>query len=122
MIPASPERVYAAWLDGEEHSRMTGGGATGQPEVGAAFTAWDEYISGRNLELSPGERIVQSWRTTQFPKSAKDSRVEVTLEAVEGGTKLTLSHTEISDGRGKSYESGWVDHYFEPMKAYFAQK
>ena len=119
VIPTEPEDVYQAWLDGDLHAQMTGGAATGSPETGASFTAWDGYISGRNIELVPGHKIVQSWRTTQFPKSAGDSRIEVSLEAADGGTKLTLQHTDIPDGRGKSYESGWHDHYFKPMQAFF---
>ena len=121
VIPATPDAVYDAWIDGEKHSQMTGGAATGWPESGAEFTAWDGYIRGRNLALEPGERIVQSWRTTQFPESARDSRIEVTLEAVDGGTRLTLRHSDIPEGQGKSYETGWADHYFEPMKAYFSE-
>ncbi len=120
VIPANPNGVYDAWVQGEKHAQMTGGAATGRPESGAEFTAWDGYISGTNLELVPGERIVQTWRTTQFPKSSADSRIEVTLEPVGSGTKLTLRHTEIPDGRAKSYEKGWADHYFEPMKSYFS--
>ena len=65
-IPASPEEIYQAWLDSLGHSEMTGGAATMSDQIGAAVSAWDGYISGRNLELVPGERIVQSWRTTEF--------------------------------------------------------
>ena len=65
-IPASPEEIYEAWLDSLGHSEMTGGEANMSGQVGAEVSAWDGYISGRNLELIPGERIVQSWRTTEF--------------------------------------------------------
>ena len=35
---------------------------------------------GRNLELSPNRRIVQTWRSAEFPDTAPDSRIEVTFE------------------------------------------
>ncbi len=118
IIPARAERIYTAWLSGEEHGKMIGASAT--YEADDAFTAWDGYISGKTLEKQPHTRFVQSWRTTEFPDDAPDSRLAVSLEPTDGGTKVTLVHTNIPDGQGASYEEGWVDHYFEPMKAYFA--
>jgi uncharacterized protein YndB with AHSA1/START domain len=118
VIPATPQQVYDAWLSSEGHSGMTGAGAHTSARVGAAFDAWDGYIEGRNVELVPGKKIVQSWRTTEFKRSEPDSRIEVTLEAVRGGTRVTLRHTNVPDG-GEHYEPGWRESYFEPMKEYF---
>ena len=72
------------------------------------------------LELDPPRRIVQSWRTTEFPEGSPDSRLEVLLEPDGAGTRLTLVHTEIPDGQGARYEEGWKENYFTPMKAYFS--
>ena len=72
VIPASPAEIYRAWLDSVAHSEMTGGEATMSDQVGADVSAWDGYITGRNLELVPGERIVQSWRTTEFDDEFED--------------------------------------------------
>jgi Activator of Hsp90 ATPase homolog 1-like protein len=70
----------------------------------------------------PGERIVQSWRTADFSDEHEDSIITLTLEAVEGGTLLTLAHTNVPDGQ-TSYElGGWEEHYFEPMTQYFADR
>ncbi len=119
-IPASPKVIYDAWLDAKQHGLMNGGGkATGSTKIGGKFTAWDGYINGKNLELVPGKRIVQSWRTTQFTDKDTDSQIAVTLAKVRGGTKVTLRHSNVPDGHD-GYKSGWKTHYFEPMKAYFA--
>lgn len=50
------------------------------------------------------------------------SRLEITLIAEGDGTRLLLAHTEIPEGQGAQYQEGWVDHYFEPMSAYFTRK
>ncbi len=71
--------------------------------------------------LEPNHRIVQSWRTTEFPPESPDSRLELILEEVEGGTKLTLRHSNIPEGQGQMYKDGWVEWYFEPMQAYFSE-
>ena len=82
VIPARPAEIYGAWLDSIAHSEMTGGEAIMSDEVGAVVSAWDGYITGRILELVPGERIVQSWRTTQFADEHEDSVVTVMLEDI----------------------------------------
>lgn len=120
VLPATPKQIYDAWLSSKGHSEMTGAEAKCTAKVGAAFTAWDGYIEGKNLELEQGKRIVQSWRTSEFPETAEDSRLEITLEKVKDGTKITLNHTNIPKGQGKQYKQGWHDHYFEPMKEYFS--
>jgi len=121
-IPASPQEIYEAWLDSVVHSEMTGGEASMSDATGAQVSAWDGYITGRNLELVPGERIVQSWRTTQFTNEHEDSQIIVTLEAVEDGTLLTLEHTNVPDAQKSYEEGGWQKHYFDPMKEYFAKR
>ncbi|MBX7098959.1 MAG: SRPBCC domain-containing protein [Myxococcaceae bacterium] len=119
VVAASPERIFKAWLSGDEHARMTGG-EQATYEADGTFTTWDGYIFGRTLEQQPFSRFLQSWRSTEFPEGHADSRLEVTLREVDGGTEVTLVHDGIPDGQGQSYESGWVEHYFEPMDEYFA--
>lgn len=121
VIPATPEEIYEAWLDTVAHSEMTGGEANVSGEVGADFSAWNEYITGRNIELVPGERIVQSWRTSEFSDDHADSVVTLTLEPVEEGTLLTLVHSNVPDEHRSYEEGGWESQYFEPMRAYFAK-
>lgn len=121
-IPASAQEIYDAWLDSLTHSEMTRGEASMSDEVDAEVSAWDRYITGRNLELVPGERIVQSWRTTQFTDEHEDSIITVTLQEVEGGTLLTLVHSNVPDEQTSYEQGGWQEHYFEPMKEYFADR
>jgi uncharacterized protein YndB with AHSA1/START domain len=120
VLPAEPAAIYRAWLNARTHAAFTGGGvATSSPRIGGAFTAWDGYIQGTYLALEPGERIVHAWRTTDFPASAPDSRVELLLEATRGGTLLTLVHAQIPAGQEADYQSSWSAFYFRPMKKYF---
>jgi citrate lyase beta subunit/uncharacterized protein YndB with AHSA1/START domain len=116
----SPEALYDAWLDAATHAAMTGGEATSEARVGGRYTAWDGYIEGTHLELDPPRRIVQSWRSSDFPVDAPDSTLELTFEAIDEGTRLTLRHKNIPAGQGASYEDGWEAHYFAPMRAHFA--
>ena len=120
-IPASSEVIYDAWLNSEEHSRMTGGLAKVSANVGGTFEAWDGYIQGKNLELESPKRILQLWRTTEFIDTEKDSRLEILLDPVSGGTRITIRHSALPE-HGMQYRQGWIDAYFLPMKAYFGGK
>ena len=123
IIPASPEEIYSAWLDSRCHAQMTGGGpARISAKEGASFTAWNGYISGRNLKLEPGRRIVQSWRTAKFTKEDADSQIEVILERAAGGTKVTVRHTNVPDGHTSYRDGGWQKSYLEPMKKHFSRR
>jgi uncharacterized protein YndB with AHSA1/START domain len=76
VLPASPKRVYAAWMSSRAH------------------TAHDGYIRGWNLVIVPGKRIVQSWRTTEFAPETPDSVVEVRLAPARGGTTIAIVHRD----------------------------
>jgi len=121
IIPAKPADIYKAWLSTKGHTAMTGSAAKINGKVGGKFSAWDGYIFGKTLELTPDQRIVQGWRTSEFPDDAPDSRLEVLLEEVKAGTKVTFIHTELPKGQADSYRLGWEDFYFKPMKEYFGK-
>jgi uncharacterized protein YndB with AHSA1/START domain len=121
-IPASAQEIYEAWLDSLAHTEMTGAEAIQSDALGAEVAAWDGYISGRNLELVPGERIVQSWRTSEFTDAHEDSIITVTLTETVDGTTLTLLHVNVPAEQTSYEEGGWQQHYFEPMQEYFAKR
>jgi len=121
VIPAKASEIYKAWLSTKGHAAMTGSAAKVNGKTGGKFTAWDGYIFGSTLELEPDRRIVQAWRTTEFPDDAPDSHVEILLEETKDGTKVTLTHTDMPKDQVDSYRQGWEDFYFKPMKGYFGK-
>src|SRR5947208_2599976 len=54
------------------------------------------------------------------PADSPDPRVEVVLEGLEHGTRVTVIHEGIPEGQRSRYESGWINFYFKPMERYFA--
>lgn len=118
-FPAKAETIYKAWLTTQGHTLMTGSPAKAEGRVNGEFTAWDGYIWGTFLELEENRKIVQAWRTSEFPEDAEDSRVEIVLEEAGGKTTLTLIHKDIPEGQAENYKTGWEDFYFKPMREYF---
>src|SRR5678815_4566491 len=94
IIPAQPAEIYKAWLSTKGHTAMTGSPAKVDGKIGGKFTAWDGYIFGTTLELTPDQFIALAWRTSEFPDEAPDSLVEISFKEAKGGTKITLTHSQ----------------------------
>ena len=118
-FPVAPEVLYHAWLNSKIHSAMTGTEAEIDPQPEGVFRIFGGYISGKNIEMIPGEKIVQRWRTTDFPVNSPDSVLKIIFEKTGKSTKMTIRHTKIPDGQAKDYRQGWQEYYFQPMKLYF---
>lgn len=118
LLFASPSEIYDTWLSSEGHTAMTRSPAMASSRVGETFEAWDGYITGENLALEPGRRIVQSWRTNEFNSIEQDSLLEILFVPAFEQTRLVLRHSNLPE-HGTQYEQGWEDAYFTPMKSYF---
>tara|TARA_X000000950_G_C13694516_1_gene569507 strand:+ start:80 stop:313 length:234 start_codon:yes stop_codon:yes gene_type:complete len=58
VFKVKPTFIYNAWLDSKLHSQMTGGEAQCSTDVSSPFTAWDGYITGKNVELIENKKII----------------------------------------------------------------
>jgi activator of HSP90 ATPase len=113
---ASPHDVYEALMDSAKHAAFTGEAAEISREVGGAYSAYGGYITGKNLELLPDQKIVQSWRAVDWP-AGKFSTVTFLLLPIPGGTRLNFTHVDVPDGTEEEFTQGWIDNYWKPMKA-----
>ncbi len=111
---ATPHAVYELLMDSKKHSVLAGDDASISRKVGGKFNV-GEYIDGVQLELVPDEKIVQTWRGSDWPKGHY-SKATFALKKVEGGTRLTLTQTGVPDKFYEDIKQGWIDYYWEPMK------
>lgn len=118
IIRATPERVYAAWLDPAVMKRfMTGASdmtvkeARSDARVDGTFFVLmsgksDVPHRGTYLELTPFSRIRFTWES---PFSPADSEVDLKLAAVDGGTELVLTQRRfLSEGSRNGHREGWT--------------
>ena len=119
ILPVLPEEVYNAFMDSKKHSEFTKSKATGKGVVGSKFTAGDGYISGRNLELEKGKRILQEWTTTEWPKGYPPSKLELTFKKIKDNTELIMVQSRVPRELEEGLRQGWIKHYWEPLKQYF---
>lgn len=120
IIPAPAKEVFAAWLDSDQHSEMTGAIALVTPDEGDKFSAWDGYIWGTNLAIEPDSYIKQSWRTADFTENQENSLVEIYItDEGSKGCIVKIVHSDLRD-IDEHYIKGWKDFYFTPMTDYFS--
>lgn len=80
-----------------------------------------EYeCSGEFLEIDPPKYVAMSWRWTDGLADPGESRVEITLRAIDDGTELTFTHSRLHDEATRaSHEWGWTGS-LQKLEAYFA--
>lgn len=64
--------------------------------------------SGAYLEVVRPERLAMSWRWLGGVEDPGELRLEIVLAPIEGGTRLTLTHSRLHDDDTRlSHEQGW---------------
>jgi uncharacterized protein YndB with AHSA1/START domain len=129
VFHAKRKRVYEALTDAQQFDKVMRLGeamrsmATGTKRAeidrsaGGAFSIFGGYISGRQIELVPDDRIVQAWRPQTW-KPGEYSIVKFELVEDGDGTKVLLDHRGFPDGSGEHLAAGWKANYWEPLHEY----
>ena len=103
VFKASRKRIYEALTDAKQFEKvvqlsaaMKSGMAPGAKsaeisrEAGGAFSLFGGYVTGRQLELVPNERIVQAWRAGGWdPGDYSIARFQLVEQGT--GTKIVLT-------------------------------
>ena len=114
---ARPGYVYELLMVSRKHAAFTGEAARISSKVDGLISAYSGYISGRNVELKPGHKIVQAWRASSWPEGWF-STATWEFKAVPGGTQMTFIQENIPDSDFEDIKSGWIEHYWDKMDAY----
>ena len=114
-LNARPHDVYEMLMDEKKHSLVTRGDARISRDVGGMFFTNNGYATGRNLELVPDSKIVQSWRAADWPRNLY-STVTITLFLISGKTKLSFVQKGEPVNQYEEIKQWWQDTYWEPMK------
>ena len=105
-------------MDSKKHAKFTGGPATISRKVGGKFSVYDGYAFGKNTELIPDKKIVQTWRASDW-EEGHESEVQFKIESTKTGCTLTFTQTNVPEEHFSSVKQGWVDFYWSPMKQMF---
>lgn len=123
VIKASATQVYACLTNGELFAAATGMPARMSAQAGEPFSLFGGRVEGRQVELVPGERIVQAWR---FGSAHPDewepgvySIVRFALRPEGDATRLVIDHDAIPAQWEEHIEGGYPLFYEGPLVKYF---
>jgi len=121
-VPASPAAVFEVLTSSDKFAAMTGGrGADISSEEGGAFSMFGGDIKGRNVELVPGERVVQAWRSQAWPEGVY-SMVSFALSKNGDGTRVVFDQSGYPEEAHDMLEGGWQMMYWGPMSEMLSGK
>src|SRR6187549_3952905 len=115
---APPATVYDLLADSKKHSVVTGRKATISRKIGGTFSVSGSEVSGVNVDLVPGRRIVQAWRHRRFPEGIFSMAAVTLTPTSDGGTELVLTHRGVPKDLIPETEQTWREVYWSRMKAY----
>ena len=129
VFHANRKRVYEALTDAKQFQKvvelsdamktMKLGTKTAEisREEGGSFALFGGYITGRQVELVPSERIVQAWRVGSWgPGVYSIAKFELTEQG--DGTKIIFDHVGFPEGTAQHLAEGWNSNYWEPLAKY----
>jgi len=121
-VKATPEQVYETLMDSKLHTELTGSKAVVSSKIGGAFSAYDGYITGKNLELVKSEKIVQEWRGEEEGWPADHfSKITFVLKPINGGTQIDFTQEALPEPAFENIKEGWEDYYWQPLKEKFEE-
>jgi activator of HSP90 ATPase len=83
-------------------------------QVGGAVALFGGYVTGRQLQMVPGVRLVQAWRAGSWGPS-EFSIVRFELQAQGSDCHLTFDQRGFPESQAASLAYGWRVHYWEPL-------
>jgi uncharacterized protein YndB with AHSA1/START domain len=115
---ATPEDIFEVFTDSRKHSQLIGARVKTSRKAGAAFSAFDGFVTGRNLKIVPNRLLVQSWRGSVWKKQDLDSVLILHFSNVNGGTLIQMVHA----GLPPAFEERWSELYWQPLTLRFAKR
>lgn len=119
---APPATVYDILADAKKLSAVTGMKATISRKIGGTFSISENEVSGINVDLVPGRRIVQAWRHRRFPEGIFSMAAVTLTPTADGGTELVLTHRGVPKELIPETELAWREQYWSRIKAYLAER
>ena len=113
---ASPETVYRVLTDAKRHAALTGERATIARKIGGAFVTRGGNVRGIMVDLVPARRVVQAWRTREFPEGVYSMAAFELTRQKDGGTLLVLTHRGVPKELIPRIEADWRATYWENIR------
>jgi uncharacterized protein YndB with AHSA1/START domain len=113
-IAAPPATVYRYLTESEKWVEWQSESASLDPREGGLFAlvmANGMRARGQFTELDPPKKVVFTWGWVDRPGIPPGSTVvTIELTAVDGGTRLVLTHSDLPEDERAEHRLGWETH------------
>jgi uncharacterized protein YndB with AHSA1/START domain len=113
-IATTPEKVWRALIDGELTRQYWGHENVSDWKPGADWKLVADdgkhtvHVVGKVQESVPNKRYVVTWADpSDAADSSKHSRLAIDIEIVDGMTRVTVTHDQLSPEMQKKITNGW---------------
>jgi activator of HSP90 ATPase len=133
VFTASRKRVYEALTDSSKFDHVIKMSAAMRStkslgdkpteisrESGGTFTLFGGYVTGRQIDLIPDQRIVQAWRAGSWDPGVY-SIAKFDLVEQGSSTKIIFDHRGFPDGAAEHLAAGWNENYWEPLAKFLGE-
>jgi uncharacterized protein (TIGR03086 family) len=119
QLPVSPDEAFALVTQPERLRRWQTVSAYVDLRAGGEYR-WTvtpgHHAHGTFREVEPGKRVVFGWGWDGNPDLPKDaSTVTITIDPVEGGSQVTLTHEGLTAEQAAMHAEGW-HHYLARLE------
>jgi activator of HSP90 ATPase len=119
---ASPEALYALYVNSSKHSVATGATAKISSKVGGSCEAYAGSLKGTTLGNIRNRLFVQTWRADDWSTEQADSILMLMFEKRGKGARLTMVHANIPEEHYPGIKTGWTTYYWTPWKQSLARE
>lgn len=120
IFNASPATIFECLTNSKRHATFTGDQAVMSAKVGAKVSAFSGWANGKNIEIVPNQKIVQTWSASiPFWPEKHESVLTITLKSKgKNKTELILFHENVPSMFRQTIAQGWKEYYWNPLKEY----
>lgn len=112
------EEIYKALTDVQMASAFTNGPAKIEAKKNGKFELFGGNVHGEFTELVPNKKIVQRWRSKQWP-AGHFSIVTLDIDQQQDHTVIRLKQTDVPQSEAEGTRENWERFYWESIKRTF---
>lgn len=107
QFKTSPREVYELLMDPKKHQALSGEKGIISTKVSGNFMAWNGHITGFNLALKPGGKIVQERRADGWWPDHYSIAV-FDIRKAKDGSVLRFTQIGVPPHRYSGHYRGWI--------------
>lgn len=122
FVHAAPDEVMLLLTDSNFVNEWSGAESLIENKVGGKFVMFDGWVEGKILKMTNDE-LAYTWKPGNWGENTTPSEVHYKLKAVDHGTEVFVTHTNIpTKEEMEGHKTGWDKNFFGLIGEYLANR